>query len=62
LGYSSIPARAALARAARWYFDHGFIKGSQMERIRQAGKLEQEIDLRTAEDAARPSVAPERSP
>jgi hypothetical protein len=59
LGYTSIPARAALARAARWYFDHGFIKGPHMERIRRAGTLERDIDLRTAPETAQPSVAPE---
>ena len=26
LGYSSMPAREALARAVRWYVDHGFVK------------------------------------
>ena len=48
LGYTSIPARAALTRAAKWYVDHGFVKGSQMERIRRDGKLDTEIDLRSA--------------
>lgn len=52
LGYTSIPARAALIRAAKWYVDHGFVKGSHMERIRRAGKLDQEIDLRTATPTA----------
>src|SRR5438093_8956240 len=55
LGYTSIPARAALARAARWYFEHGFIKGPHMERIRRAGTLDQEIDQRSAPKAAPPS-------
>ena len=27
LGYTSIPAREALARAASWYVEHGFVKG-----------------------------------
>ena len=62
LGYTSIPARAALARAARWYFDHGYIKGSHMERIQRAGRLEREIDLRTADDPARPAAAREHLP
>jgi dihydroflavonol-4-reductase len=39
LGYTSIPARDALTRAARWYVDHGFVKGSQMARIRREGQL-----------------------
>ncbi len=34
LGYTSLPAREALARAAKWYVEHGFVKGSQMARIR----------------------------
>jgi len=61
LGYTSIPARAALARAARWYLEHGYIKGPHMERIRRAGTLEREIDLRTAPEATRPAVAPEHT-
>ena len=46
LGYSSEPARDALARAARWYVDHGFVKDAQVRRIRDAGRLGPEIDLR----------------
>lgn len=46
LGYSSTPARDALARAARWYVDNGFVKESQVRRIHDAGKLGPEIDLR----------------
>ncbi|HEV7526244.1 MAG TPA: hopanoid-associated sugar epimerase [Acidimicrobiia bacterium] len=46
LGYTSLPARTALARAARWFVDHGFVKPSQVERIRRAGRLGDEIDLR----------------
>ena len=42
LGYTSIPARVALACAARWYVDHGFVKGPHMERIRRSGRLERE--------------------
>jgi dihydroflavonol-4-reductase len=61
LGYTSIPARAALARAARWYLEHGYIKGPHMERIRRAGTLEREIDLRTAPEATRRAVAPEHT-
>jgi len=38
LGYSSMSARAALARAAKWYVEHGFVKGSQMERIHLSGE------------------------
>ncbi|MDQ1509639.1 MAG: dihydroflavonol-4-reductase [Actinomycetota bacterium] len=46
LGYTSAPARDALARAARWYVDHGFVKDSHVRRIRDAGRLGSEIDLR----------------
>ena len=46
LGYSSAPARDALSRAARWYVDHGFVKDAQVRRIRAAGRLGPEIDLR----------------
>ena len=46
LGYTSRPAREALERAARWYVDNGFVKDSQVRRIREAGKLGPEIDLR----------------
>jgi len=56
LGYTSIPAREALARAARWYVEHGFVKGSRMETIHRDGKLGTEIDLRAAPDPA--SVEP----
>jgi dihydroflavonol-4-reductase len=47
LGYSSAPARLALARAARWFVEHGFVKDSQLRRIRGAGKLGADIDLRS---------------
>ena len=46
LGYTSIPAREALTRAARWFVEHGFVKDSQVDRIRRAGRLGVEIDLR----------------
>jgi dihydroflavonol-4-reductase len=46
LGYTSAPAREALTRAARWYVNNGFVKDSQARRIRAAGKLGPEIDLR----------------
>jgi len=46
LGYTSIPARDALERAARWFVGHGFVKDSQVERIRRARRLGREIDLR----------------
>ena len=46
LGYTSGPARDALLRAARWYVDHGFVKAARVERIRDAGGLAPEIDLR----------------
>jgi dihydroflavonol-4-reductase len=46
LGYTSAPAREALTRAASWYVNNGFVKDSQVRRIRAAGKLDPEIDLR----------------
>ncbi len=39
LGYTSMPARTALMRAARWFVDNGFVKPAQVERIRRSGKL-----------------------
>jgi dihydroflavonol-4-reductase len=56
LGYTSMPARDALERAARWFVDNGFVKDSQVERIHGAGKLRADIDLRA--DVATP--LPER--
>ncbi len=44
LGYSSIPAREALARAVRWYLEHGFVKPARAERIRGASGLASERD------------------
>jgi len=37
LGYTSIPARDALARAARWFVDNGYVRDSQAVRIRAHG-------------------------
>ena len=55
LGYTSMPARAALARAAQWFVDNGFVKDARVERIRRSGKLGSELTVRTdAEGAARP--------
>jgi dihydroflavonol-4-reductase len=45
LGYTSIPARSALARAAHWFVDSGTVKAARVERIRSAGRLEAEIDV-----------------
>jgi dihydroflavonol-4-reductase len=56
LGYTSSPARDALARATRWYADNGFVKDSQVRRIREAGKLLPEIDLRDDVVPARESA------
>ncbi len=39
LGYTSMPARTALMRAARWFVDNGCVKPSQVERIRRSGQL-----------------------
>jgi len=58
LGYTSIPAREALARAARWYVEHGFVKGSQMARIRRDGKLRTDIDAPGARESAKTEPAP----
>jgi dihydroflavonol-4-reductase len=52
LGYTSIGAREALTRAARWYVEHGFVKGSQMARIRSEGKLGTETELQSSRDPA----------
>jgi hypothetical protein len=51
LGYTSAPARDALTRAARWYVDNGFVKESQVRKIRAAGKLGPAIDLRSGVDS-----------
>ena len=40
-----MPAKTALARAARWFLDNGFVKDAQAARIRRAGKLGPELDL-----------------
>jgi len=48
LGYTSIPARTALTRAARWFVANGFVKDARVARIRRLGKLDPEIDLRAA--------------
>jgi hypothetical protein len=46
LGYTSIPARDALTRAARWFVEHGFVKAARAERILRSGSLDAVIDLR----------------
>jgi dihydroflavonol-4-reductase len=46
LGYTSMPARAALSRAARWFVENGFVKEAQAAKIRRAGLLRPELDLR----------------
>jgi dihydroflavonol-4-reductase len=48
LGYTSMPAHDALARAARWFVENGYVKETQAARIRSNGKLGRDIDLRTA--------------
>jgi dihydroflavonol-4-reductase len=61
LGYSSMPARTALARAARWVVDNGFVKDTQADRIRRAGRLGAEIDLHDDGDRAEVAdIAPAR--
>jgi dihydroflavonol-4-reductase len=52
LGYTSMPARAALDRAARWFLENGYVKKSHAARIRDFGKLTPEIDLRDGRDHA----------
>jgi hypothetical protein len=53
LGYTSAPARDALARATRWFVEHGFVKDSQLRRIADAGKLGLELDVRGEETPTR---------
>ena len=60
LGYTSMPARDALQRAARWFVDNGFVKDSQVVRIRAAGKLPTQIDLRA--DVPDPASSREPTP
>jgi len=55
LGYTSMPARDALERAARWFVDNGFVKPAQVDRIHRAGKLGSGLDLRA--DAPSPMRA-----
>lgn len=44
LEYTSIPARDALTRAARWYVRHGFVKPAQVEKIMRNSKLAVELE------------------
>jgi len=61
LGYTHMPARDALERAARWFVDNGFVKQSNVDRIHGAGKLRPEIDTRTdVVDAGGPRRMPAR--
>ncbi len=39
LGYTSIPAREALRRAAAWFVANGYVKPAQVVKIEQAGSL-----------------------
>jgi hypothetical protein len=53
-----MPARTALARAARWFVDNGFVDDKHVARIRDAGKLTAGIDLREeVSDPARKTEA-----
>ena len=45
LGYTSMPARAALTRAARWFVDNGHVKDAQVAKIRRAGKLAPAVEI-----------------
>lgn len=38
LGYTSRPAREALADAARWYLDNGFVKPARAARVARSGR------------------------
>jgi dihydroflavonol-4-reductase len=55
LGYTTGTARTALRRAAAWYVEHGFVKPARVERIRAAGVLGREIDLRAGESEPAPA-------
>jgi len=57
LGYTSIPARVALARAAHWFVDNGFVKGTRANRIRRSAAFGPQLDHASA--AREPSPAPE---
>jgi dihydroflavonol-4-reductase len=39
LGYTSVPARDALARAALWFLENGYVRESRADRIRAHGML-----------------------
>ncbi len=39
LGYTSMPAREALQRAACWFVENGHVKATQVAKIRRAGRL-----------------------
>jgi dihydroflavonol-4-reductase len=45
LGYTSMPARDALQRAARWFVDNGHVKDAQVAKIRRAGKLAPAVEI-----------------
>ncbi len=49
LGYTSMPARDALRRAARWFVDNGHVKDAQVARIRRAGRLDDPVALDTTD-------------
>ncbi len=62
LGYTSMPARAALTRAARWFVDNGFVKDAPAAKIRAAGKLRSDVDLRADAAATEPRRVPASDP
>jgi hypothetical protein len=39
LGYTSIPARDALRRAAAWFVANGYVKPAQVAKIERGGSL-----------------------
>jgi dihydroflavonol-4-reductase len=60
LGYTSMPARDALQRAARWFVDNGHVKAARVEKIRRAGRLPLDPALETTIDHHSRESAPSR--
>jgi dihydroflavonol-4-reductase len=58
LGYTSMPARDALARAAHWFVENGYVKEAQTARIRAHGMLGLDIDLNSGRARDVPSDEP----
>jgi dihydroflavonol-4-reductase len=64
LGYTSIPARVALARAVSWFLENGYVKEPNAKRIRAQGNLDRDIDgrARRVDDVPSSGDEPERAP